>query len=39
MNEQIDYASQILAPFIESLGGALPGIVAGLVVFVAFYGA
>ncbi len=37
MNEQIDYASQILTPFIESLGGALPGIFAGLVVFVAFF--
>ncbi len=37
MNQKIDYASQILTPFIESLGGALPGFFAGLVVFVAFY--
>ena len=36
MNEQIDYATQILTPFIESLYGALPGIFAGLVVIVAF---
>ncbi len=39
MNEQLNYASQFLTPFIESLGGALSGIFAGLVVFVAFYGA
>ena len=37
MNEQIDQASQILTPFIESFYGALPDIVAGLVVFVAFF--
>lgn len=37
MDEQIDQASQMLAPFIESFYGALPNIVAGLVVFVAFF--
>ena len=37
MNEQLDQASQILTPFIESFYGALPDIVAGLVVFVAFF--
>jgi small-conductance mechanosensitive channel len=37
MNEQIDQASQILTPFIESLYGALPDIFAGLVVIVAFF--
>ena len=37
MNEQIDYASQILSRLIESLGSALPGIFAGLVVVVAFF--
>lgn len=36
MNEQIDYASRILTRLIESLGSALPGIFAGLVVIVAF---
>ena len=36
MNEQIDYATRILTPFIESLYGALPGIFAGLVVILAF---
>ena len=36
MNEQIDYARQILASFVDSLGGQLPGIVAGLVVFIVF---
>ena len=36
MNEQIDYASRILTQLIESLGSALPGIFAGLVVIVAF---
>ena len=37
MNKQLDQASQILTPFIESFYGALPDIVAGLVVFVAFF--
>ena len=37
MNEQIDYASRILTRLIESLGSALPGIFAGLVVIVAFF--
>ena len=37
MNEQIDYASQILTRLIETLGGALPGIFAGLVVIVVFF--
>ncbi len=37
MDEQIDYASQILTPFIESAYGALPDIFAGLVVIVAFF--
>ena len=37
MNEQIDYASRILTRLIESLGSALPGIYAGLVVIVAFF--
>jgi small-conductance mechanosensitive channel len=37
MNEQIDYANRILTRLVESLGSALPGIFAGLVVIVAFY--
>ena len=37
MNEQINYASQVLTPVIEFLGGALPGVVAGLAVIVAFF--
>ena len=37
MDEQIDQASQILTPFIESFYGALPDIFAGVVVFVAFF--
>ena len=36
MNEQLDQASQILTPFIESFYGALPDIFAGLVVFAPF---
>jgi small-conductance mechanosensitive channel len=36
MNEQIDYANRILTRLTESLGSALPGIFAGLVVIVAF---
>ena len=37
MNGQIQYASQILTQLTETLGRALPGIVAGLVVIVAFF--
>ena len=37
MNQQIDYASRILTRLIESLGSALPGIFAGVVVIVAFF--
>lgn len=37
MNEQIHYASQILAQLAETLGRALPGIFAGLAVIVAFF--
>ncbi len=37
MDEQLDYASQILTPFIESFYGALPDIFAGLVVIVGFF--
>ena len=36
MNEQIDYATQVLTQLIEILSGALPGIFAGLVVIVVF---
>ena len=36
MNEQIHYASQILAQLIETPGTALPGIFASLAVIVAF---
>ncbi len=37
MDEQIHYASQILTELSESLGRALPGIFAGLVVIVVFW--
>jgi small-conductance mechanosensitive channel len=37
MNEQIDYANRILTRLSESLGSALPGIFAGLVVIVVFF--
>jgi len=37
VNEQIQFASQILTQLTETLGRALPGIVAGLVVIVAFF--
>ena len=37
MDEQINYASQILTQLTETLGRALPGIFAGLVVIVAFF--
>ena len=37
MNEQIQYASQILTQLSETLGRALPGIFAGLAVIVAFF--
>ena len=37
MNEQIQYASQILTQLIETLARALPGIFAGLAVIVAFF--
>lgn len=37
MDTPIDYANDILAPFIESVGGALPGVAAGVLVMVAFF--
>lgn len=37
MNEQIDRASQFLAPFIVTFYGALPDIFAGLLVIVGFF--
>ena len=37
MNEQIHYPSQLLTQLTESIGSALPGIFAGLVVILAFF--
>lgn len=37
MNEQIHYANQLLTQLTESIGSALPGVFAGLVVILAFF--
>lgn len=36
MDEQVDYADQVLSNLFEAVGQALPGVIAGLAIFAAF---